>query len=312
MIKSAVSSAARVPLAPARLAGRITGSLLRQLRGNGGGDARPASSARANASARSRAKARPKRAASGSRAKARPKRAATGTRAKARPKRAATGPRAKARPKRAARPKPLDDPAIARKVESTIFGDLDVDKREVNVNVDQGVVTLGGKVGTPDLIQELEARATRVTEVRRVENRLRVPERPASAHTDMPAPQPKTGRFQRQRPTDHTLASAETSEETAASAAADRTEAFAAAGQAQRDRATGGAMDSGSDRAQEAAEERAAHQATEERKAQEAAERGPAQEAVSEGGVITRRPGDPDAVDDDEDASGEGPTGEGR
>ena len=153
MIKSAVSSAVRVPLAPARLAGRITGSLLRQLRGNGGADARPASSARANASARSRAKARPKRAASGSRAKARPKRAAT-------------GPRAKARPKRAARPKPLDDPAIARKVESTIFGDLDVDKREVDVNVDQGVVTLGGKVGTPDLIQELEARATRLTEGR--------------------------------------------------------------------------------------------------------------------------------------------------
>jgi osmotically-inducible protein OsmY len=298
MIKSAASTAAKLPLAPARLAGRITGSLMSKLRGSGGPDAQPATSARTSRPSRTRAKARPKRAstgtqakarpkraATGTRAKARPKRAATGTRAKARPKRAATGTRAKARPKRAARPKPLDDPAIARKVESTIFGHLGVDKREVDVDVDQGVVTLGGNVGTPDLIQELEARATRITEVRRVENRLRVAA--TSPRTDMPPRQPKPGRFQRPGPKDHALVSADTSEETATTAAADRSEAVAAGGQAQFARATGG-MDSAGDRAQEATEKRAAHEATEERKAREAAERGPAQEAVSDSGAATR------------------------
>jgi hypothetical protein len=242
MIKSVISSAARLPLAPARLTGRISGSLLRQLRGIGGPEAQPASSSRTSGASRrrakpkraaagTRAKAQPKRAAAGTRAKAQPKRAAAGTRAKAQPKRAAAGTRAKAQPKRASRPKPLDDATIARKVESTIFRDLDVDKGEVIVNVDEGVVSLDGEVRTPDLIKELEARATRVTEVRRVENSMRVPERPASARTDMPAPQPETGRFQRQRPGDRAVVSAETSEEAPAPGAADRTEAFAAAGQ---------------------------------------------------------------------------------
>ena len=217
MIKSVISSAARLPLAPARLTGRISESLLRQLRGNGASEAQPGSSARANRASRSRAKPQPKRAASRSPAKAQPTRAG---RATAQPKQAATRTRAKAQPKRAPRPKPLDDATIARKVESTVFRDLDVAQGEVNVSVDEGVVSLGGEVPTPDLIKELEARATRVTEVRRVENKLQLPKMPASGRTDMPAPQPETSRFQRHHPEDRAVVPAEISEDAPTPAAA--------------------------------------------------------------------------------------------
>ena len=111
IITSFISSTARLALAPARLAGRIGGSLLRELRGNGAPDVRPASSserakpaartraeARAKPAARTRAEARPKTA-DRTRAEARPKRAAARTGANAQPKRAAAGTRTKARPK---------------------------------------------------------------------------------------------------------------------------------------------------------------------------------------------------------------------
>jgi hypothetical protein len=179
MITSVVSSTARLALAPARLAGRMGGSLLRELCGNGA-DVRPASSsARAKPAARTRARAQPKR-------------PAARTRAKAEPKRAAAGTRAKARPKRAPRRRPLDDVTIARKVESTIFRGIDVDKGKVDVNVAERVVWLRGEVQTPDLIAELEDRTGRVTDVRRVENLLHLPETPAPGRTDTPALQPET------------------------------------------------------------------------------------------------------------------------
>ena len=206
MITSVISSAARLSLAPARFAGRVGGSLLRELRGKGAVDARPMPlSARARPAARTRAKARPKRAPARTRAKAQPKRGGARTRAKARPKRAATRTRAKAQPKRsatgapaktqprhAAQRKPLDDVTVARKVESIIFRGIDVDKGKVDVNVAGGVVSLRGEVRTPDLINELEARAGRVTEVRRVENLLHLAEPPAPGRTDTPAPRPET------------------------------------------------------------------------------------------------------------------------
>ena len=122
IITSFISSTARLALAPARLAGRIGGSLLRELRGNGAPDVRPASSsarAKPAASARTRAEARAKPAA-GTRAETRAKPAAR-TRAEARPKRAAARTRANAQPKRAAadtrtkaRPKPMVIPPAAR------------------------------------------------------------------------------------------------------------------------------------------------------------------------------------------------------
>ena len=189
MITSAISSAARLSLAPARLAGRMAGSLLRGLRGNDSGDASSArSSARTTPAPRSRARKQTKRASTRSSAKAQPKRTAARTRSKgqpsaARPKRTAASARAQARPKRTAGPEPLGDVAIAREVESTIFQDVEVDRGQVDVKVAEGVVRLRGEVRTPDLINELEARAGRVPQVRRVENLLRAPAPPPETAT---------------------------------------------------------------------------------------------------------------------------------
>jgi hypothetical protein len=188
MLTSAISSAARLSLAPAKLAGRMAGSLLGGRRGNGAADGHPAAApARAKPAARTRPKARPKRAATSARAKP----AATTARAKTQPKRAAARTRAKAQPRRAPEPKPLDDVTIARKVESIIFREVDVDKGKVDVNVAERVVWLRGEVQTQELRKELEARAARVTEVRRVENLLHLPEAPAPGRTETPAAQPE-------------------------------------------------------------------------------------------------------------------------
>jgi hypothetical protein len=210
MIKSVISSAARLPLAPAKLAGRMSGSLLRQLRGNGDEDPQRTPSARTEQAPRRRA-AQPRRAAGSRRPKAQRKRASSRSRAKAQPKRAAASA-PKAQPTRASRPKPLDDATIARRVETTVFRDLEVGKGEVDVSVAEGVVSLGGEVPTPDLIRELEARANKVSEVRRVENRLRLPAAPA-AGSEAPAQPTGGGRFQRQRPEDRAAVPAETREE---------------------------------------------------------------------------------------------------
>jgi BON domain len=195
MITSAISSAARLSLAPARLAGRMAGSLLRGLRGNDSGDTSSArSSARATPAPRSRARKQTKRAATPrSSAKAPPKRTAARARPKSQPSTARSKrtpararPRSQpsaARPKRTAGPEPLGDVAIAREVESTIFRDIEVHRGQVDVKVAEGVVRLRGEVRTPDLINELEARAARVPQVRRVENLLRAPAPPAGTAT---------------------------------------------------------------------------------------------------------------------------------
>jgi osmotically-inducible protein OsmY len=189
MITSAISSAVRLSLAPARLAGRMAGSLLRGLRGNESGDASSArSSARTTPAPRSRARTQTKRTAARSSAKAQPKRRAARARPKSQPsaarsKRTAAGARAQARPKRTAGPEPLGDVAIAREVESTIFRDVEVHRGQVDVKVAEGVVRLRGEVRTPDLISELEARAVRVPQVRRVENLLRTPAPPPETAT---------------------------------------------------------------------------------------------------------------------------------
>jgi hypothetical protein len=195
MITSAISSAARLSLAPARLAGRMAGSLLRGLRGNDSGRTSSAgSSARTNPAPRSRARKQTKRAATRrSSAKAPPKRTAARARPKSQPSTARSKrtpararPRSQpsaARPKRTAGPERLGDVAIAREVESTIFRDIEVHRGQVDVKVAEGVVRLRGEVRTPDLINELEARAARVPQVRRVENLLRAPAPPAETAT---------------------------------------------------------------------------------------------------------------------------------
>jgi hypothetical protein len=225
MITNVMSSAARLSLAPARLAGRVAGSLLRELRGNGAGDAGPApSSVRAKPAARTSANAQRKRGATASSAQAQPKRRAAGRRTKAQSKRGAGGGRTKAqstrpttRTRAGARPKPepkpLDDVTIARKVETIIFRDIDVDKGKVDVNVAERVVWLRGEVASQDLITELEARATGVTEVRRVENLLHVPEAPAPGRTDTGALQADAEDPSSARPETPAVGTGESSEE---------------------------------------------------------------------------------------------------
>jgi osmotically-inducible protein OsmY len=196
MITSAISSAARLSLAPARLAGQMAGALLRGLRGNTSKDT---SSARRTAGAparRSRAQVQTKRSATRSSGKRQPKRTAARARPKSQPsaarrKRKSAGTSAQARPTRADRTEPLGDVAITREVESTIFRDIEADRGKVDVKVAEGVVRLRGEVRTPDLINELEARAARVPQVRRVENLLRTP---------APPPQPATPAAQQMDP----------------------------------------------------------------------------------------------------------------
>lgn len=142
MIKSIVSSVARLSLVPAKMTIGVAGSLLNELRGNGTVDVPAAPPA-----------PRPKKAQS-------------------------------RRPKRAPRRKPPGDAAIARKVESAIFRDSDVDKGKVVVNVAAGVAQLRGEVASASLVELLGTRAEKVSDVHRVENLLHVPEEPAPGRTE--------------------------------------------------------------------------------------------------------------------------------
>jgi len=204
MITRAVSSAARLTLAPAKLAGQMAGALLRGLRGNTSRDRSSARRSAGTTPARSRTQAQSKRSATRSSGKRQPKRTTARPRPKrqpsdARSKRTAGRTSAQARPKRADRTEPLGDVAIAREVESTIFRDTEADEGQIDVNVAEGVVRLQGEVPTPDLINELEARAARVPQVRRVENLLRTPApsaqpaRPAAQQVNPESTPGKTG-----------------------------------------------------------------------------------------------------------------------
>ena len=191
MIRNVASSAARLPLAPAKLALRMAGSLLEQVRGDdGAGEPQRKRTATASKStSRSRPSTQRKRTASRSGSKTRAKGTASRSRSKSGAKRTTRRSTQKAQP--AAGRKTADDGAIARNVESTLFRDIAVDKDEVDVTVEEGVVKLGGQVPTPDLIKELEARANRVTDVRRVENQLHVAEEtPSSGASEAPTPPP--------------------------------------------------------------------------------------------------------------------------
>jgi osmotically-inducible protein OsmY len=73
----------------------------------------------------------------------------------------------------------LNDPALARKVETEIFRPADAPKGEVSVNVEDGVVYLRGEVEDPETIRTLAEDAAKVEGVRRVENLLHTPGTPA-------------------------------------------------------------------------------------------------------------------------------------
>jgi osmotically-inducible protein OsmY len=72
----------------------------------------------------------------------------------------------------------LGDPALARKVESEIFRAADAPKGDVDVNVENGVVTLRGEV-EQQWIERLGSEAEQVAGVMAVRNLLHPPGTPA-------------------------------------------------------------------------------------------------------------------------------------
>jgi osmotically-inducible protein OsmY len=76
----------------------------------------------------------------------------------------------------------LNDPALARKVETEIFRDPEVPKGNINVQAHDGVVELRGEVPSLELIDGLVERTRRIPEVREVENLLHQPGTPAPMH----------------------------------------------------------------------------------------------------------------------------------
>ena len=78
----------------------------------------------------------------------------------------------------------LNDPALARKVESEIFRPADAPKSSVSVNVEYGVVFLRGTVRDASQSDELERTARSVDGVKDVQNLLHLPGEPAPSKTE--------------------------------------------------------------------------------------------------------------------------------
>ena len=76
----------------------------------------------------------------------------------------------------------VDDVTLARKVESELFRSDDVQKGNVDVNVEFGRVVLRGEVERAELIDDLVARARAVDGVSDVESLLHTPDEPAPMH----------------------------------------------------------------------------------------------------------------------------------
>jgi osmotically-inducible protein OsmY len=73
----------------------------------------------------------------------------------------------------------LNDPALARKVESEVFRDEGIPKGSISVNAEYGVIYLRGEVPNRDIMEELGIRTRRVAGVRAVENLTHLPDEPA-------------------------------------------------------------------------------------------------------------------------------------
>jgi hypothetical protein len=72
-------------------------------------------------------------------------------------------------------PGDLNDPTLARKVESEIFRAEDAPKGSVDVNAENGVIYLRGEVDTQDDIDSLGDAARKVSGVKEVTNLLHLP-----------------------------------------------------------------------------------------------------------------------------------------
>ena len=75
----------------------------------------------------------------------------------------------------------LNDPALARKVETEVFRDEELPKGNISVNAEYGVIYLRGEVPSAETMDELAKRARSVDGVRAVENLTHLPGEPAPA-----------------------------------------------------------------------------------------------------------------------------------
>jgi len=73
----------------------------------------------------------------------------------------------------------LNDPALARKVESEVFRDDALPKDKISVNAEYGVIYFRGEVPSREVMEELTTRARDVDGVRAVENLTHLPGEPA-------------------------------------------------------------------------------------------------------------------------------------
>ncbi|HLM08977.1 MAG TPA: BON domain-containing protein [Thermoleophilaceae bacterium] len=79
----------------------------------------------------------------------------------------------------------LNDPALARKVESEVFRDEEIPKGNISVNAEYGVIYLRGEVPSSEVMQELANRARAVDGVRAVENLTHLPGEKAPAKDEV-------------------------------------------------------------------------------------------------------------------------------
>jgi osmotically-inducible protein OsmY len=73
----------------------------------------------------------------------------------------------------------LNDPALARKVETEVFRGDEFPKDKISVNAEYGVIYLRGEVPSQEVMEELTKRARGVDGVRAVENLTHLPGEPA-------------------------------------------------------------------------------------------------------------------------------------
>ncbi len=74
---------------------------------------------------------------------------------------------------------PVDDIALAQKVESKVFGDPRFPKGRINVDVYEGCVTLRGRLDHEAQIRDVEKAVRKISGVQRVQNLLHTGNRPA-------------------------------------------------------------------------------------------------------------------------------------
>ena len=74
-----------------------------------------------------------------------------------------------------------EDELLARKVEAELFSDAELPTDRIDVNAESGKIVLSGEADSPELIDELVARAHKVEGVEEVESLLQTPAGPAPA-----------------------------------------------------------------------------------------------------------------------------------